>query len=366
MRQAFRTVENTQGMSDALWRSHFLTAARGQQPGRVPVWLMRQAGRYMKEYREVRAGRTFLELCKDTDLAAEVTVYAQQRIDADAAIIFADILLILEGLGMGLDYVKGDGPQFSKPLRDQAGIDGLGDPQQAADLCGYVAEAVAITRRDLPPEIPLIGFCGAPFTLASYAIEGGGSRQFAQTRALMYGQPQLWHRLLERLVAASIPYAQAQVAAGAQAFQIFDSWAGVLPAHDYEEFVLPHLETLAAGIPAGIPLIIFGTNTSHLLPIFAKAGADIVGIDSTTDLQTAWHNLGGADSVAVQGNLDPGLLLAPKDRLLSEADRVLQHIGDGRGFIFNLGHGVFKETNVQQAIDLIAHVHAHELTKVDA
>jgi uroporphyrinogen decarboxylase len=182
----------------------------------------------------------------------------------------------------------------------------------------------------------------------------------------MYSQPKLWHQLLARLVAASIPYAQAQVAAGAQAFQIFDSWAGVLPVHDYKERVLPHLKTLVAGIPEGIPLIIFGTNTSHLLPLFAEAGADIVGIDSTTDLSTAWHHLGGADTVSVQGNLDPSLLLAPKEHLLSEADRVLSQVGDGRGFIFNLGHGVFKETNVQQAIDLIAHVHAHQLPQVTA
>lgn len=361
MRASFRSTGNCRNMSSALWQSHFLTAARGQRPARVPVWLMRQAGRYMSEYREVRANRTFLELCQDAALAAEVTVYAQQRIDADAAIIFADILLILKGLGMDLDYVKGDGPQLANPLRDAAGVAALGDPEQAAADCSYVADAVAITRRDLPADVPLIGFCGAPFTLASYAIEGGGSRQFARTRAFMYGNPTLWHQLCQRLVAASIPYARAQVEAGCQAFQIFDSWAGVLPVHDYEEFVLPHMKALAAGIPEGIPLIIFGTNTSHLLSSFASAGADIVGIDSTTDLSSAWQLLGDAKNISVQGNLDPGLLLAPRERLLSEADRVLAQCGDGSGFIFNLGHGVFKETNVQQAIDLIAHIHQHKL-----
>ncbi|TVR44300.1 MAG: uroporphyrinogen decarboxylase [Planctomycetota bacterium] len=348
-------------MSSSLWESDFLVAARGERPRRTPVWLMRQAGRYMREYREVRAGRSFLDLCEDSALAAEVTVYAQQRIDADAAIIFADILLILKGLGMELDYIKGDGPQFARPIRDTAGVDALGDPQQAADDCSYVAAAVALTRRDLPANIPLIGFCGAPFTLASYAIEGGGSRQFARTRALMYSDPALWHRLCERLVAASIPYAQAQVAAGCQAFQIFDSWAGVLPLADYREFVLPHLKRLAAEIPAGIPLIIFGTNTAHLLGSFVEAGADIVGIDATTSLAQAWQQLGGPSRVAVQGNLDPGLLLAPQPRLLAAADAVLAEAGDGRGYIFNLGHGVFKETDVERVIDLIRHVHQRQL-----
>ncbi|TVR08271.1 MAG: uroporphyrinogen decarboxylase [Planctomycetota bacterium] len=348
-------------MSSDLWESHFLTACRGQRPSRVPVWLMRQAGRYMREYREVRAGRSFLELCQDVHLASEVTVHAQGRIDADAAIIFADILLILQGLGMPLEYVKGDGPVLARPLRRDRDVAALGDPQAAADACGYVAEAVALTRRDLPSDVPLIGFCGAPFTLASYAIEGGGSRQFARTRQLMYEDTATWHRLSETLVAASIPYARAQIDAGAQAFQIFDSWAGALPRADYRELVWPHLHALAQEIPEGIPLIIFGTNTGHLLGDFRDAGADVVGIDAVTDMASAWKGLGGPQRVSVQGNLDPGLLLAPRQRLLAAADRVLAQAGDGSGYIFNLGHGVFKETDVERVIALIDHVHQQQL-----
>jgi len=355
-RRTLRESGNVLGIDDALWDSAFLRACRGASTPRTPVWLMRQAGRYMAEYRAVREGRSFLELCQP-ELAAPVTTTAQRRIDADAAIIFADILLILRGLGMDLRFVAGDGPQLAPPLRDAGAIDALGDPLAAADACAFVAESCRRCRAELPADVPLIGFAGAPFTLSAYAIEGGGSRQWPQTRALMYRQSAAWHRLQERLVAALVPYLNRQIAAGAQAVQLFDSWAGALTRIDFDEFVLPHLQQLVAGIDDGAALIYFATGSNHLLESIAQLNCDVVGLDSTTALDEAWQRLGGPERVSVQGNLDPALLLAPRERLLAGADRVLA-AADGRpGHIFNLGHGVLKETDVEAVIALIAHVH---------
>jgi len=355
-RRPYRDCPRPDECPDELWHSPFLAACRGEPTPYTPVWLMRQAGRYMAEYRAVRAGRDFLELCRDSTLAAEVTVTAQRRIGADAAIIFADILLILQTLGMDLRFAAGEGPVLAPQLRNAADIDGLGDPTQAAADCAYVAEACRLCRRDLDDHIPLIGFAGAPFTLAAYAIEGGASRQFPNLRALMYQEPAAWHRLQETLVAALIADLRAQIAAGAQALQIFDSWVGVLPERDYREFVLPHLQSLVAELPEGVPVICFGTHSAHLLGAMRESGCDVLGIDSVTDLDAAWRGLGGPERISVQGNLDPALLLAPRERLLAGVDRVLAAAAGRPGHIFNLGHGVMKETDVEQVIALIAHV----------
>jgi uroporphyrinogen decarboxylase len=344
-------------LSPALRDSHFLRACRGEPSTRTPVWLMRQAGRYMKEYREVRAGRSFLELCKDAALAAEVTDYAQRRIDADAAIIFADILLILEALGLPLDYVAGDGPQFARRIAGAADVAALRSPAAAAADCTYVADAVRLCRARLPHDIPLIGFSGGPFTLAAYAIEGGASRACQATKALMWGEPAVFGRLCGILVEALIPYLRAQVAAGAQVLQIFESWAGHAATADYRLHVLPHLTTLVAALPRGVPVILFGAHSAHLLPLWREAGATVIGCDHQTDLAAAWQSLGGPGRIAIQGNLDPALLLAPRETLLSAADACVAAAGGRPGHIFNLGHGVAKETDVEQVVALIAHVH---------
>jgi len=355
-RRSIRSAGNALAIPGPLWDSHFLRACRGEPSARIPVWLMRQAGRYMAEYRAVRADHDFLGMCQP-EIACRVTVEAQRRIDADAAIIFADILLILQGFGLELTFIPGQGPQLSPPIRKASDLDRLAAPGEAAERCAYVAEACRRTRAELDAEIPLIGFCGAPFTVAAYAIEGAGSRQWPHTRSFMYREPAAWHRLQQMLVAAMGPYLAAQVHAGAQAVQIFDSWVGTLTEADYREFVLPHLQDLVAQVPEGAAVICFGTHTAHLADAIAASGCDVLGIDHTTDLAATWQRLGGADHISVQGNLDPAALLAPRERLLRMADRVLEDVRDAPGYVFNLGHGVFKETDVEQVAALIEHVH---------
>ncbi|MFW5845545.1 MAG: uroporphyrinogen decarboxylase [Planctomycetota bacterium] len=357
-RPAFRAAGNASGMSQALWASPFMQACRGERPSRTPVWLMRQAGRYMAEYRQTRADRDFLDLCLYPELACEVTVTAQQRIDADAAIIFADILLVNRALGQDLRFATGHGPVLEPVIRAAGDVDSLRDPDQAAADCGFLPEAIRQTRAALPKDIPLIGFSGAPFTLAAYAIEGGGSRQFAQTRLFMYHQEAAWHRLMQRLVDTLIPYLSAQVAAGAQALQVFDSWVGQLTLPDYQRFVHPHTERLLAALPAGVPVILFGTGTRHLLPALLATGPDVLGMDHHTPLLRCWQDLGGAARVSVQGNLDPALLLAPRALLLERVDAMLAELAGQAGWIANLGHGVLKETPVDNVIAAIERIHA--------
>lgn len=357
-RPGIRTAGNVLKLPSALWDSHFLRACRGEASKRTPVWLMRQAGRYMQHYRGIRSGRSFLDLCKDPALAAEVTLYAREWLDVDAAIIFSDILVVLEALGLPLTFATGDGPVLGKPIRDGAAVDALRDPVSAANDLGYVHEAIRRTVAGLPADIPLIGFCGAPYTLAAYAIEGGSSRQFAHTKTFMYRDSAAWNALLARITAALIPYLNAQITAGASCVQVFDSWVGHLTRADFIEFVQPHLRTLVAGITPGVPVILFGTETSHLSDLIAACGADVIGVDTTTDLSATWERCGGPTRIAVQGNLDPCLLLGPRDRLLKAADAVLATVGGRPGHIFNLGHGVLKETDPEQAKVLVAHVHA--------
>lgn len=313
---------------------------------------MRQAGRYMPEYRSVRSRYGFLDLCKDADAAAEVTVTAVERLGVDAAIIFADILLIVEPLGVGLEFSQGDGPVLHNPVRTPADIEQLPDVDAAAAL-PFVYDAIRKARAAL--KVPLIGFSGAPFTLASYVIEGGGSRNYVHTKTLMYEAPEAWHTLLRRLSSAVVAYLNRQIAAGAQAVQLFDSWVGCLAPDDYQRFVLPHMRTLIGGITPGVPVIHFGTGTSGLLELMRAAGGDVIGVDWRLDIGPAWQRIGY--DVAVQGNLDPVVLFAPRDEIRDRATRILDQVRGRDGHIFNLGHGILPATPVDHVIALVDMVH---------
>lgn len=316
---------------------------------------MRQAGRYLPEYRALRAEHGFLELCKTPELAAQVTLMPIERFPVDAAILFADILLILEPMGVGLEFAKGDGPVIHRPVRSRADVDGLARVP-ATEALGYVLDTVRLVRERLAGRVPLIGFAGAPFTLASYVIEGGGSRQYRHTKTLMYAEPDAWHRLMERLSEAVVDYAQAQVAAGAQAVQLFDSWVGCLGPDDYRTYVQPHMrETFRALADTGVPVIHFGTGTAALLELMREAGGDVIGIDWHVDLGDAWKRVGY--DVAVQGNLDPLVLFAPPDEIRRRVARVLEAAAGRPGHIFNLGHGVLPETPEANVAALIDAVH---------
>jgi uroporphyrinogen decarboxylase len=348
--------------AEALRDSPFLRACRREPVDRTPVWLMRQAGRYMREYREVRAKVGFLELCKTPALAAEVTVTALGRIGADAAILFADILLILEAMGLRLEFTKGDGPVLHDPVRTAADVDRLRPPPEGS--LAYVMEAVALCRKELPADIPLIGFAGAPFTLASYAVEGGGSRDYARTKALMRSDPGAWNALMGRLADATAAYLCGQLDAGAQAIQLFDSWVGCLSPAVYREFVAPHSGRVIRAVKAhrpDAPFIHFGAGNPLLLEAVRDAGGDVIGIDYRTEMDEARRRLGPA--VAVQGNLDPALLTADRDTVLRAAkdviDRAAAGPGGGVGHVFNLGHGILPETPVDNVLALVEFVHGY-------
>jgi uroporphyrinogen decarboxylase len=331
-----------------------MKACRLEPTPYTPIWIMRQAGRYLPEYREIRAKVSFLELCHRPDLAAEVTVTAAERLGVDAAIIFADILLVVEPMGVGLEFTAGDGPVIHRPVRTGADVDRL-RPVDAQESLSFVFEAVRLARAALPPAIPLIGFSGAPFTLASYLIEGGGSRQYQHTKALMYRDTGAWHVLMERLSSAVSAYLNAQIVAGAQAVQLFDSWVGVLSPDDYREFVLPHTRRTIAGLAPGVPVIHFGTGTASLLTLMRDAGGDVIGLDWRVDLGEAWARVGPL--VAVQGNLDPVVLFAEPDEIRRQAGRILGRAARRAGHIFNLGHGVLPHTPVTNVRALIDYVH---------
>ena len=330
----------------------FLKACRREATPFTPIWLMRQAGRYMPEYRAVRSRLGFLELCKDSDAAAEVTVTAVERLGVDAAIIFADILLIVEPMGVGLEFSKGDGPVLHNPVRTPADVEQLPEVDAAAAV-SFVYDAVRKARAAL--KVPLIGFSGAPFTLASYVIEGGGSRNYVHTKTLMYGEPEAWHALLRRLTTAVSAYLNAQIAAGADAVQLFDSWVGCLAPDDYRRFVLPHMRTLIAAITPGVPVIHFGTGTAGLLEVMREAGGDVIGLDWRIDVAEGWQRVG--HDVGVQGNLDPVALFAPRAEIRDRAARILERARGHRGHIFNLGHGILPNTPVDNVIALVDMVH---------
>lgn len=345
--------------NSVLNNSPFMKACRLEKTSHTPVWLMRQAGRYMKEFREIRSRVSLLELCKTPELACEVTVHAQETLGVDAAIIFSDILVPLDALGVGLDYVKGEGPVIARPLREERQLEQLPE-LDAAESLSYVLEAIRQTRAALKPNIPLIGFAACPFTLASYLIEGGSSRNYENAKTMMYSRPDMWERLMEKLVKLSVDYLNAQVDAGAQALQVFDSWMGCLSIADYQKFALPYSRKLIAGLNKRVPVIHFGTGNSTLLDSMKSAGSDVIGLDWRVDLAKKWDELG---AVAVQGNLDPCVLFADKAYLKDEVLRILKSVEGRPGHIFNLGHGVLPQTNVENVKYLVELV--HEFTEND-
>jgi uroporphyrinogen decarboxylase len=333
----------------------FLKACRREAVDATPVWFMRQAGRYMAEYRALRERHSLLEICRMPDLATEVTLQPVRRIDVDAAILFSDLLLPLEPLGLPFDFVKGEGPQIERPISSAADIDKLRDFEPREALA-HVLEAIRHIQRELGGRVPLIGFAGAPFTLASYAIEGGHSNNFAKTKALMYGHPEAWHRLCEKLASLVADYAVAQIDAGVDAFQVFDSWVGTLNRDDYREFALPHTRRIFDAIGSRVPTIHFGTGTATILEDLRDAGGDVIGVDWRSPIDEAWERIG--HDRAVQGNLDPTLLLGPTARMFQQTDDILQRVGSRPGHIFNLGHGILPSTPLEHVQMLAQYVHS--------
>ena len=329
--------------------SIFVRACKSQPTGRTPVWFMRQAGRYMPEYRAVRKEYSLLEICKKPKLAAEVTLTAAEILKVDAAIIFADLLLPLEVMGLPFHFAAGEGPVVKKPLRDAEHVAQL-RTDRAGEL-GYVSEAVSLVAKHFAGKIPVIGFCGAPFTLASYMIEGGGSRHYVHTKKMMYNSPATWDELMRKLVAVTAEYAAAQVRAGADVIQVFDSWVGCLSVEDYRRYVLPHVTAMVRQLQkTGAPIIYFGTDSATLLPAMNETGADVIGLDWRIPLDKAWSDLN--HRCAVQGNLDPVLLFANWKELQSCAEHILRLAAGRPGHIFNLGHGILPETPVENVKNL--------------
>ncbi len=336
------------------YESPLMKATRLEPVERVPVWLMRQAGRYMSEYRAVREKVSFIELCKNPALSAEVMLTAVDRLGVDAAIIFSDLLPILEPMGLDLEFQSGEGPVIHNPIREPADVDRLVELEDLGPL-EYVMEAVRHTRAGLDDRLPLIGFAGAPFTLASYAIEGGSSRSYQLTKTLMYRDRQAWDALLGRLARSVARYLNAQIEAGAQVVQLFDSWAGCLGTDDYRRYVLPHTRAVIQSIEPGVPLISFATGNPALLPMLSEAGPAVVGVDWRVRLDDAWRVIG--PERAIQGNLDPTVLLTNPAEIRRRAAEILDQVAGRPGHIFNLGHGVLPETPVENAIALVEAVH---------
>jgi uroporphyrinogen decarboxylase len=336
----------------------FLKACRREPVDCTPVWMMRQAGRYLPEYREIRKKHTFLEMCKTPDVAAEVTIQPVRRYEIDAAIIFADILLPLEPMGIGLEFSKGEGPVIHNPVRTMADVEKL-KPIDAASQIDYLMKAIKIVLKELNGKVPLIGFTGAPFTLASYIIEGGGSRNYEHAKAMMFSQPRTWHKLMEHLTGVIINYLNAQIDTGVQAVQIFDSWVGALGPSDYREFVLPHQKKVIAGIKKTVPIIHFAHGASHLLEMVSEAGGDVIGLDWRCDLDAAWNRVGF--DKAVQGNLDPISLFGSKEFIRKRTKEIIDRAGGRNGHIMNLGHGILQQTLLDHAEEFINAT--HELSK---
>lgn len=340
--------------------SPFLLACRRQPAPHTPVWLMRQAGRYMPEYRAIKERfPSILEMVKDPAVAAEITLQPVKAFDVDAAIVFADILTLLEGMGLPLEFIKGHGPVIRQPLREPADVGRL-VVRPPEESLGFTLEAIRLAKRELGARLPLIGFSGAPFTLACYAIEGGASRDFLKAKTLMYREPAAWHTLMDKLASAIGEYLAAQVKAGADALQLFDSWVGALGPDDYRRFVLPHTRKALQGARAAgsrVPVIHFGTGTAGILPLLKESGGDVIGVDWRSDLATAWDRLG--PDVAVQGNLDPAILLSTPAEIRRQAARILDSVRGRPGHIFNLGHGVLEPTPVDHVRLLVDFVRSH-------
>ncbi|HEY4686666.1 MAG TPA: uroporphyrinogen decarboxylase [Candidatus Subteraquimicrobiales bacterium] len=332
----------------------FLKACRRQPVDSTPVWIMRQAGRYMQEYRNIREKIPFLKMCKTPELAAEVTLLPVKKIKVDAAILFSDILIPLEAMGTPLEF--SEGPKLGK-VRDRSAVDALKIPDPEKDT-GFVMEAIRILRRELGGKVPLIGFAGAPFTLATYAIEGGSSQQFLASKKMMFSEPQMVHQLLDKLARTVTLYLNAQIEAGAQALQLFDTWAGILSPRDYDEFALPYAKQIFDGLNRdGIPLIYYINGGSSLLERMKTAGSDVIGVDWRIELGVARKRLG--PEVAVQGNLDPFALFLPPEKIEERVQDILEQAGDTPGYIFNLGHGVLPQTPVENVIAMVEAVHKH-------
>jgi uroporphyrinogen decarboxylase len=336
--------------------SRFIKACKAQPVDHTPVWFMRQAGRYMAEYRAVRKKHSLIEICKKPELAAEVTITAAEAIGVDAAIIFADLLLPLEVMGLNFRFEAGEGPVIEKPLRDPKDVASL-RTDQAADL-GYVAEAIRIVCKHFGDKLPMIGFCGAPFTLASYMIEGGGSRNYVHTKKMMYSQPAAWEELMRKLVAVTSQYTAEQVRAGADTIQIFDSWVGCLSVEDYRRYVLVPVTDLVKRLQkTGVPVIYFGTDSTTLLPSMKETGAEVVGLDWRIPLDKGWALM--KNKGAVQGNLDPVVLFADWKEIQPRAEDILRRAAGRPGHIFNLGHGILPETPVDNVKRLCKFVQEH-------
>jgi uroporphyrinogen decarboxylase len=326
----------------------------------TPVWIMRQAGRYLPEYRETRrkAG-DFLALCKTPELACEVTLQPLARFDLDAAILFSDILTIPDAMGLGLYFAEGEGPRFERPLRDARAIESLRVPDPGAEL-GYVLDAVRLIRRELDGRVPLIGFSGSPWTLATYMVEGGASKEFAVVKKMMFDQPELMHALLEINAQSVTAYLNAQIDAGAQAVMIFDTWGGILTPRDYKSFSLDYMSRIVAGLTREhegrrVPVILFSKGACQWLEMIADSGADALGIDWTVDIGLARQRVG--DRVALQGNMDPAVLYASRQRIRDEAATILQSFGHGSGHVFNLGHGIHPHMEPDHLAALVEAVH---------
>ena len=336
--------------------SIFVRACKAVPVERTPVWFMRQAGRYMAEYRAVRKQHSLLEICKNPALAAEITISAAEALGVDAAIIFADLLLPLEVMELPFQFCAGEGPVIEKPVRTKQDISHL-RTDRASEL-GYVSEAVRLVTQHFGDRLPVIGFCGAPFTLASYMIEGGGSRNYVHTKKMMYNSAADWNELMRKLVSVVAEYAAEQVRAGADVIQIFDSWVGCLSVDDYRRYVLAHVTDLVKRLQrSGAPIIYFGTDSASLLPAMKETGAEVIGLDWRIPLDEGWRSLEFRG--AVQGNLDPVLLFAGWKELKSRAQEILRRAGGRPGHIFNLGHGILPETPVENVKNLARFVQEH-------
>ena len=337
-------------------KDRFLRACRRQPVDVTPVWFMRQAGRYMADYRALRQRYSLLQICAEPELAVAVTLQPVDVIDVDAAILFSDLLLPFTPMGLAFDFVKGEGPSVDHPIRAAHDVERIRviDPREGL---GHVLETIRLLRRELEEKVPLIGFGGAPFTMAAYAIEGGPSTSYAKTKAFMYSQPAAWHTLCDRFATVMADYLLAQVDAGAQAIQVFDSWVGQLSRADYREYAFPHTKRIFDALAgAGVPTIHFGVNTTAILPEMKAAGGDVIGVDWRMPLDDAWKLVG--HDRGVQGNLDPTRLLGPEHGLFAAADDVLRRAGGRPGHIFNLGHGILPETSLERVQALATHVHA--------
>ncbi len=340
-----------------MFNDRFLKACRREEVDYTPVWLMRQAGRYMPEYMEIRNKSDFLTMCKTPEIACEVTLQPVNRLGVDAAILFADILLPLDGMGINLAFAKNEGPVISNPVRTAKDVENI-RVIDAEEATPYVMEAIKLLRKELEGRVPLIGFSGAPFTIASYIIEGGGSKEYKNCKTMMFRAPEVWHSLMEKISEVLLRYLKAQIKAGAQAVQMFDSWVGALAPVDYATYVLPYSKYVLDGLKdEGVPVIHFANNASSMLELVAEAGGDVIGLDWRINLDVAWKRIGY--DRAVQGNLDPFTLFGTPKVIEEKVKRILAMAENRPGHIFNLGHGINKETPVENVIALVEAVHKY-------